>query len=276
VDFMAAFPVVGDGPISFFDVVTGQQTLVPLSCVQSPDGTAIELLPPFAAMAHAAAIKALIATLLGSGRLSFGTGPAPALAFVLTAADDGSAGNNVTVDIQYPTTPTLFDVAATESETYDALTVASIKTVLGTPGVAGTRPGLVHVLDGAIAMPVAAAAQPLTGGTPMVAAQFPVPAAAGNAFTVEARRPGADSNVITVAITNVDAGAGTFSLTVKWTKTVTGVDASTIGAKLADLAYLVTVTAPASGPFALPAAAKLSLGGGVDPAAASLNIVAKA
>ena len=275
---MAAFPVVGDGPIAFFDGSTGQQILVPLASVQFTNaaGTAVALLPPFAAAPYAAALKGWILYLVSASRLSVGSGPALNLAFVASAADKGSAGDNVKLVIAYSSL-TAFDVTASEAETYKGLTVDTIKTVLGTQSTLGTQPGLAHVVDGPIAMPVAAAATTFGSGSSSVPATFAVPAATGSAFTLEARRVGADGNLITATVSDVDTAAGTFTLEVAWSHAVTGVvaaDVATLGTKLAPLGFLVSVSPPPSGTFAMPQAVSLTLGGGADPAAAQQNFAA--
>ena len=67
-------------------------------------------------------------------------------------------------------------------------------------------------------------------------------------------------------ISQVDQGAGTFTLTTTWTKSATGV-------ALADLqtqfAYLLTVTAPAAGFANPPATGQVALTGGSDGAGAA-------
>jgi hypothetical protein len=277
---MASFPAVGDGPIAFFDAVTGQNILVPLPSVQFSNaaGTAVTLLPPFATATYAAALNAWILYLVSAGRLSAGTGPATQLAFIATAVDKGSAGDNIKVAITY-SSPTTFDITASESETYKGLTIANIKSILGTEIALGSKPGLVHVLDATITMPKTLPATALTGGGATAAAKFLVPdtAGTGTAFTLEARRVGDGGNSVKAAISDVDTVAGTFTLDVSWSNSVTGIvaaDLATLNTKLAPLGFLITVSAPPGASFAMPQAASQVLGGGVDPAAAAQSFVA--
>jgi hypothetical protein len=140
----------------------------------------------------------------------------------------------------------------------------------------------VRVVDATFAMPLSLPATKLGTGTGAVGdattkATLPVPAASGTAFTLEAKKVGAEGNQISAIVT--PAGDGTsFTLAVSWTSKVTGVKASdlpTLDTKLAPLAWEVTVAKPASG-FAQPQAGTVTLSGGIDPATASQNIVAGA
>ena len=93
-------------------------------------------------------------------------------------------------------------------------------------------------------------------------------------MTLEPRIEGAafdETDFTLVSISNVVPPAGgatdaTFTLTVTWSRTVTGVTVANMATKLADLAYLVTFTAPATG-FVLPRAGTYALAGGSEPGA---------
>jgi hypothetical protein len=129
-------------------------------------------------------------------------------------------------------------------------------------------------------MPVALAATKLGTGTGVVGdaakkATLPVAAASGTAFTLEAKKVGADGNLTQVTVTPV-ADNSSFTLAVTWSKTVSGITAAgvaTLDTALAPLAYEISIAKPTSG-FAQPQPGTVTLSGGVDPATASQSIVA--
>lgn len=268
---------LGDGPVVIYTAAQ-QQVEVPLSALAF-SGSSVAVLAPYDA--YSAILAPWLSYLVSIKRLRPGVAPPVLPALLLTAADLGSEGNNIQVGITYPdpAAPTTFNVTASETETYSGLTPATLKSVLGTATTLGQRPGLVRVVDGSFTMPGDLPAKKLgssgggTDGNSTTKATLPVPGASGTAFTLEAKKIGADGNLIQATVTITGS---TFTLTVTWTKTVSGItaaDLTTLDTKLAPLAYAVTVTKPPSG-FAQPQAGTVTLSGGVDPATASQSVVA--
>ena len=93
----------------------------------------------------------------------------------------------------------------------------------------------------------------------------------GDAFTLQTVHDEADATKIHARVTQLDAGAGTFTLGVSWTKSAPGVGLKDLGTTFS---FVITVAAPADG-FAPPGAGTVTLQGGSD-AASILSAPAKA
>jgi hypothetical protein len=207
---------------------------------------------------------------------------------VISAADAGTAGNNITVEIALtlaadldPTKAT-FDVTVTDTEIYAGLTTANIKGILGTETTPGTQPGLAHVLNASVdltVLPVALTSAAFPAGAAGVKAKLDIMDASATpkkAFTLEARKPGPGSQFLTATITAVNSVVKTFTLTLKWRTKVTGAKLLTIQTDLAPLADEITVAPPTSGVLSVPAttAAPVALSGGSATASASAVLFA--
>lgn len=190
----------------------------------------------------------------------------------VSAADPGSAGNNISVSIsnvQVTASSSSFDLGVTETNVYLSLSAITIAGILGIPGDPknpGSTPGLAHLVAAPAtgAIPVNNQTVSFAGGQSSVSAQASFLDATGNvAFTLEAKKPGLDGNLTTATISNVQA-SGSFTLGLTWTKTLTGL---TLGNFLqniqSDLAYEITATPPAAG-MTLPAEGVTTLSGGTD------------
>jgi hypothetical protein len=255
----------------------GRQVSIPISALSFDTTQPTQVIVTPSLGAHQADAQKWLNYLATIGALVPGTAPPPALAMSFTATNPGSAGNRITVTIAYPDpTQPLFNVTATETDTYTGLTPATLKAVLGTETIAGMTPGLVRALDAEtptlIPDPVTAT---LATTGPTVPAAVVLQSGGSNAFTLQAREVGSDGTLITVVV-SAGAVAGSFNLAVGWTKTVQNVALATAASQLAALSYLVTVSAPTSGTFALPIAATLLLAGGVDSQDAQASVLASA
>jgi hypothetical protein len=273
---MTQTAAVGDGPIVYFSD-TGTQVLLPLSAI-SFDGNAVKSKP-----AATPSLQIWLDYLVRRGRISPGTAPAAADAMVFTAAAAGDTGNSIVVRVS-PNTPdgTKVDIAVSEKDVYEGLTLATMTATLGSSGsaTAGTRPGMVRVQSIATGSPDPAEgpATPVAGAT-TPAWTVPNSADATKAsFTLEARGPGAEKGTMTIAVSKVAgaAGAKTFTLTVSWTSTITvgtadlTVSPSDAASKFAALAFAVKVSKPTgAADLKLPRTGTFSLAGGAEPAAAT-------
>ena len=143
--------------------------------------------------------------------------------------------------------------------------------MVGTETTTGSQPGGVHLLDAETPALPKAGDYPLTGGGASTKAKTGITAnsGGGNAFTVEARKNGADGKQTTVTIADVDDTANTFSMTVDWSQTVTGIKLADLPAKLQGSGYAILVSAPSSGTFGVPADGTYGLQGGSEPKAGS-------
>jgi len=232
---MPKLEVLGNGPIAFTDQ-SGKMLLIPLSAL-TIDGNTIQTSPPY----DKDEIRQWLQYLVNIGSLTPGTAPSPKPVMVIQATDPGLAGNNIQVifsnivpDPGDPTNAdkTTFDATVTETDMYKGLSIDStspsfIKTVLGTDKA--PKSGLVHVLDTDNPSLPKAGIYPLTGGGASAKSSTQIPGdPSGTAFNVEAKKNGQDGDDTTVAISNVDATAKTFTLTAVWTQSVKEI-------KLADL-----------------------------------------
>ncbi len=192
-------------------------------------------------------------------------------AFTVAARDSGSTGNDIVMTFSaiHPNTPNnTADVTVTVTQIYAALTITSIQTVLGTQTVRGSEPGLAVVGTPLASLPSATAPM-LFSADPTNPPRFAV--GVGILLpTHDAATEKADAGLIAASITSVAAAPGTFTLTLTWTKSVTGIPASALGASFG---YVLTVTPPAGGFGPLPPAnTSVTLLGGTD----SSNIAATA
>lgn len=277
--------VLGSGPFEFTDL-RGNQASIPLGQLVFNSSGNAEVdgsWPPLSG--YSGDQKDVIAKFLADqqkGEL-FSKAPvvSPKPAVVFTAADKGTLGNEIEITIT--TTPgaggdpfdAKFDVTAEQSESYPGLKLDTIADVLGTDTTDGSQPGLAIVI-GTVGteLPAEITDEPFDAASQLkvLDAVDPVP---GTAFTLEARKKDPDTAFLLATVKDVDDGAGTFTLDLKWRRTVTNAKLATIAADLAALDYLVTVAPPAPDPFGVPkSVTSLALSGGTDTANASAVVTA--
>lgn len=259
-------PATGEGPVAYTDVDGGLH-LIPLSALRYDESGALkpEAWPLYAA--NKAGVDLLLARLQAEGALRKGEAPAAPPALTLTAVGAGSS--RVAIDIAITKVvpdavsppASLADVTVTETDTYAGLNLAALVAQLGAAAGAGSAPGMAFVSGPAPSvLPEAGtyAFAPPAPGAPATAAI--AKAGGGVAFTLQARSGSADGALIVATVGDVDAAAKTFSLTLVWTKSVTG---RAISALAADFAFVVTIAAPAGG-YRAPAVGEITLVGGAD------------
>jgi hypothetical protein len=260
---MTQTAAVGDGPVVFF-TKAGQQVSIPLSAIYFEGGAVKTTLTGLDDL------DAWLKHLVKQGRLA----PKPidfaGDAMIVTAAEDGTAGNRITVLVEATSDKTKVDVTVTSIDVYEGLTLASLQATLGTSTVNGSRPGLVRLRPGATADPIEHAADPSSpqGTVPSWEAQS---ATTTPAFIVEARRPNTDPAAVAVVITKVEgvASAKTFTLTATWSVKVRGVTATTVPALVTAVAFAVVIDPPTGGGgYKLPRVGTVTLGGGAEAALA--------
>jgi hypothetical protein len=274
---MAKTGVLGNVPISFFITATRSQVSIPLSALIFEDGTL--KISPTANRPDLSGLSGLSVWLDYLASQGFvvaaPTTPAPQ-ALVFKAVDTGVTGNDVTVEIVYPSATTTYTAKVTKTDRYTGLTKATLAGVLGTasPAVAGTQPGLVQVKDMiAFTAPADGTASPT--GPPVGPAAFAVinfDFGGGNKLDLAASRAGPDGNKIAVTLKVTDAPSGTFSLTATWTTTIT-IDTTALPSAWATaflaVGYVLTVGPPPAGTLGLPQAGVYVLSGGADAAPAA-------
>lgn len=269
---MTALAPTGNGPFEFTNS-NGQLVSIPLAALGFDASGNLAVAAAWSSIAGAAPAGALLAYMRAQGLLVPAPAASPKPAAIIKAVDAGPAGNNITVAIQNiaskpDPTQTTFDIVVTESESYPGLTATTILSVLGTASTPGSQPGLVHVTAAATGLPAAIPQTPLAGGAAGVKATLPV----GTAFTLEARDPGADGDLIEVTI---NASATTFDLIVSWTKKTAGVTIGNFKLQVAsDLGFEITAQPPAGGIFSVPSLATVNLGGGAGSTNASAILIA--
>ena len=196
---------------------------------------------------------------------------ASSLALSVAAVDAGSTGNNIAISVsnlQPNLSPATFDLSLTESETYPALTLATIVSAIGDERT--QSPTLAHLLRSSLSESQSAvpAEQSATFSAAQISiAQASVFDASGEVvFTLEAKRPGADGNLTTATISNINTSVtpNTFDLTLSWSKTLPGLTPGNLTASAqAGLGYEINVAGHGSR-ARLPLEGVTMLAGGVD------------
>ena len=289
---MANAPATGNGPFEFTDSL-GRQVSIPLTAFSVdpvkgivPDAAwaaTFSSSPPTAVPA-----SALLAYAIKHQSISPAPTPAAVPAMIVKAADAGTGGNNITVQIVAgaPNTDpslTTFNIVVAEQDTYTGLTAATVASVLGTcnaagnPVTTGSSPGLVQVLqssDVGIGSPVAVNA--LLSGTP-ASVDVDGTGSPSVVFTLVAKKSGAAGALTKIQVTpdvvSPQVGLETFTLVASWQKEVDGVTIATLQSEVQSaLGYEITVSTPVSGAYSVPAASKVSLSGGATGVAASAPI----
>ena len=284
--------VTGNGPLEFTNA-KGQQISIPLSALYfDPSGT----LQVDSVWATASGLKGgsgLLAYVQSEGLITPAPAPSPFPAMIIKAADPGTGGNNITVQITDVSpaadpTQTTFTIVVTEVDTYTGLTAASIERTIGSSKIqgsslvsvtTGSMPGLVQVESGSVDINgIPDSLSDTLDGNP---ATLDVDGDGSPAivFTLLAKKTGADGALTQVQIlpdttSPPTSGATTFTLTATWTKTVTGVNLTNLQTLAQnELGYEITVSLPASGAYSVPAAATSTLSGGTtgSPASATLS-----
>lgn len=274
---MADTPATAMGPLEFTD--EGEQFVIPLSALYFDSGVTLKTSSPFYAK-HKHALDGWLAYLQNSGLVTPAPVAPPAPAMVITAADKGSAGNDIVIAFanvhEDPNTHnTVFDATLTHTDTYPGLAPDTVGDVLGTSKGTGTRKGLVFVSSGGTPTQPANGSYPLSGGPPATADISD--GQSGTAFSVTTRSNDADSANTMVEITAADdvSNPDTFTLTATWSKQVTGIE---VGDLEGSFASEITVDAPPGGQLLPPAPGTVSLRGGSDvtgPTAASVTVSAQ-
>jgi hypothetical protein len=272
---MANLAVVGNGPVTL-TTAAGQQISIPLSALYFDSTNTIHADHWPLYTKYKSDVDPWLSYLVKDGALTAGTAPAPIPALLVSAADPGQAGNNIQLTISNVTAST-FDALVTQTDTYATLSFDPaapnfIKKVLGTQTIAGSQPGLVHILDADNPAQPKAQSYSLSGGnntTPGSAVAGADPT--GNAFTLTAKKNGADGNKTSVTISNVNAAAKTFTMVATWSsQPITAIKLSDLPGKLTGAGasgYEIAVAAPTGG-YAIPAAGMVPLVGGANPQSA--------
>jgi hypothetical protein len=253
---MSERQVVGEGPVAYF-TPQGQQ------------------------------LGAWLAYLVGQGRLRAAAAPPAAPAMKITAKEPGSTGDNITVTVaENIANRALTDVKVVEEDVYAGVTVAAaaandanyLPTLLGSATAnspRGSRPGLVRFVDNATPLdPVPSTTDPVVLSVAGGIQKLKVPSATTTAafeLVGRAANPAANNAPAVIweaTITDVDTTRRTFTLTVRWSRTVTVDGSSTQLAALPGLlAFAVTIAPPTQGgALALPAFGSTTLRGGAEPA----------
>ena len=255
---MPAASVIGGSPVSV--LVGGRQVSIPLSLLAIKNGVVdTSRLDP----AVATAAAPVLASRLASGAIAASKSTAPVVALKLKAKAAGAAGNKISVKFtgivaKTPAGDSTANVEVSYEDRRPGLTAATIGTELGFPGTPGSKPGLVTLTAAATVLPAATTATPL-GGSPLQLAILKN-TGSGNAFTLEAAAPGTDPLLadVTVAIEDVDAGPGTFTLVIALKHPESNLKLDLIDSTFGLLLDVV------DGPDAAPASGTVKLTGGGD------------
>jgi hypothetical protein len=280
-------PVTGNGPFEFTDTF-GRHVSIPLTAFSVDPVQGIVPDAAWAPVVGALPASALFAYALKGKLIVPAPAPSAFPAMIVTAADPGPAGSNITIQIvsgapNADPTKTTFNIVVNETDKYYGLTAATIASVLGTcnpagtPTAPGSNPGLVQVLQGSVdtvGAPLAVTA--LLSGNP-AKVDIDQHASPARVFTLVAKKPGADGALIKVQVIPVvsspPSNPETFSLIATWQKEVDGVTIGALQSQVQSLlGYEITVSTPASGAFSVPAASTTALSGGATGVAASATL----
>jgi hypothetical protein len=275
---------LGGSPFEFTDA-NGRQVSVPLAALKFTSGVLSidgSLWPPLAGYAPPlpAQITALLATLKTAAILSPPVVASPKPALVISAADKGVRGNNITVEIATTLAPDLdpslatFDITIKETEVYEGLTTATIEGIVGTGATPGSKPGVAHLVEGSLDNTLLPKTQTPTfpaAADGVKATVDIVDDAAKKVFTLEAEKPGPNAKFASATISAVDDVAGTFTLTLSWQHKVTGAKLPSLDTDIAPLKDEISVSPPSSGVISVPASttSPVALSGGSASAAAT-------
>lgn len=265
---MAKTRALAAQPVAFSDVSTGTQWFISMSAIQFEDGVPKVIVSELPATLRAKQLKieARLKELADVGVLLKRTEQPAEPAMKVEANSSGAAGNKVSVEVSNvrpdPGDPAriIFDVEVTETNNYDGLTVATVESTLGT--AAGT--GLVYAeANSAVALPKAGEYTLVAGANAAARASLEVPKtdSTPRSFKVLSRGTGPDGVSTTITISSVDAAAGTFAMTVVWSKAVPNLDTAGVAAAFS---YAVAITAPDGGALKAPAKGIYNLTGGND------------
>ena len=267
---MSTLPVLGASPVTLVSPL-GKQYTIPLSSLTFEAGAAkgaawLSSTGPL--KLTEALLKPVLDSLVGGGQLQPGAAPVPREAAMLTARDPGSMGNAIKIDVMTvtadPDTPgdTTLKAKVDVVQTYAGLTLATVEGVLGkSGGPEGSRPGLALVntvdttpgatapTDQTVTATASTGAIALTNGT-------------SDVLKLVTRHTGAGTNLAKATVVNVSP-AGTFDLTLSWSKTVNSVAVKDLAHGANGFGYVLDLGEPATG-FAAPAVGLTTLAGGED------------
>jgi hypothetical protein len=287
---MATTPAMGNGPFEFTNS-QGQHISIPLTAINfDATGTAV-VDPPWNTLTSTPPGSALLALAVTEKTIQPRPTPSPFPAMIIRAADPGAGGNNIKVTVAVSTAvaspptndPTLtpFSITVTETDNYTGLTTATIESVLGSATVTGSKPGLVQIVHGSVDTNGAPLSH--TGSLSGTPAELDVPGDGTPplAFTLAAKKSGADGNLTQVTVTpDVSSppapGAGAFSLQATWTKAVNNITLAQLDTMVqSNLGYEIKVSKPSSGAYSVPANGDTVLSGGGGTAASGTLFTAQ-
>ena len=265
---MGTVNILANGPISV-TAKDGSQVSIPISKLSFVNGEfQIDqdwLKPPIKDKLDENGIKKLLDQLRTEGVLQIVEALSPGIAMVISAADPGALGNTIQIGFSKFQPPVggkvPFDVTATEQITYKKLTRDTIGSILGSTAD-GLPAGLIFVSSGApYQLPKQNDTSKLVGDP----AKVKIAAVTGDAFELTAKKGGVDSALIQVTIS--DLTDTDFTLTARWSKTVTSISVADLQS---NFAYKLKFDPPVKGgQLDVPAEGVVILSGGVDIQAAT-------
>ena len=277
---MAETAAVGSGPVLFLSA-DGRQLSLPLGQIYFDASGAVRARGE--AETEHPGLRPWLDHLVRHGHLAPGRTPAPAVAMLVEAADDGSSGNDTTVTVAGTADATRVDVTVTIADVRRGVTLSGLRAELGSREEAGRRPGLLRVMslpdplpepvDQAVIDPAEAMPDPPPAG------YRPTWAIAGDAnasVQLEARRTQMNADLMTVSISDVDGdpGSKTFTLTAVWRHTIQGVAAADLPDALDGVGFAIELRPPEGG-YRLPRPGTVRLGGGRDASLAGASVLAE-
>lgn len=275
---MANTPATGNGPFEFTNS-QGEQVSIPLSAITFDSSGQPIVDPAWNSHVSSDPGKTLLKYAVKDGLIKPRPSPSPFPAMVIRAADPGAGGNHITVAVNVqaaPSSPPIadpmfvpFDLQITQTDVYANQTASTIATALSGGG------GLVQIVGPVNSSGVPSTQSGSLSGSPP---QFQVMGSgspSGPVFVLAAKRVDPSASLTNVKVEpNVSSPPGqgdeTFTLTVTWSKTVSGITLATLESDVqSGLGYEITAIKPGSGAYSVPGPGSTTLSGGAAGARAS-------
>jgi hypothetical protein len=261
---MARTSLVGNGPVEI-TTATGDLIAVPLAAFFL-DGSGNPQLSGALYQAHQAALIARVKDLIAQNLVGAATSPVPPPVLVLTAVVPGAGGNEIQITfaspaVQDPNNPTV-DATLTHSATYTGLAKDTILGAVGDGSAKDSHTEPVFLSTPATSLPAVGsyAVDPTKGVLSVPDATD----ATKSAFGLTFRNAPDPAATMTAVIPQSDPASNTFTLTVTWKKTLTGLNAAALRTKF--FPQVSGAAPPGAAPTdpGIPADGTVVLSGGAD------------
>lgn len=268
---MAYYQAQGTSPITFVDANQSQQQL-PLSEVFfTPAGMDASIAPLYpgnssAALTNKMILDALLPRLVSEGYLTPGSS---SLTMTIAAAQTGKLQYTITSSFANPKDNGTLDMTVSALQTVSGVAPGGLTAVLGSSAATSNSLAWVNGAESS-KMPGNLSAKAIGGSLAVMTEDN-----SETAFTLETTLAGTDAQLVEAAVAK-DASGTTYTVTLSWTKTASGITMASLLTKN-PFAYMATISG-VSGPPPVPGTVTLTGGtaasGGNPATPASANLYA--